>query len=413
MPATRLVSLSRISWFKLRAVAVIGAVAILGYVVTRSFAAGPTAAFEPESGTLSAGATVASVTGASGSGVVRFNATTTTPTPTATPVAGGCPQTKRTITATDVTNRTNSGYPAGTQVFVPGGPDPWGGCFPGPGNTGIPAGTTLSAYTGNCTITAANTVIDSKTINCDLSIQAANVIIRKSKITASNIGVDSGSLTMEDSEINFGNNINGEGLKGSNYTVTRANMYGGKRQVWCDHCTLQDSYLHDQLSDPTGVTHESSARVEAYATLRHNTFWCNAPDFPPDAGCSANQTGYPDFSPIHDNTFDKNFYMATTGGYCSYGGDNPGKPYNNDPLNATNIKSTNNVFQRGTRTNDRTTIAVTDKRRYTCGGYGVIDSYNDAKAGFVFKGNMWDDGLLFKNDTDYPYGSWLATMETP
>ncbi|QQR52684.1 hypothetical protein IPG36_00975 [bacterium] len=80
VPATRLVSLSRISWFKLRAVAVIGAVAILGYVVTLpSFAAGPTAAFEPESGTLSAGATVASVTGASGLGVVRFNATTPPP----------------------------------------------------------------------------------------------------------------------------------------------------------------------------------------------------------------------------------------------------------------------------------------------------------------------------------------------
>ncbi len=29
---------------------------------------------------------------------------------------------------------------------------------------------------------------------------------------------------------------------------------------------------------------------------------------------------------------------------------------------------------------------------------------------FEFTGNMWDDGLLFKDDTEYPYVSWLAEM---
>ena len=83
----RLVRLSSVSWFKLRALAVIGAVALLGYVVTRSFAAGPLAVFEPETGTLASGATTATVSGASGSGVVQFGTgagTTPTPTPTAT-----------------------------------------------------------------------------------------------------------------------------------------------------------------------------------------------------------------------------------------------------------------------------------------------------------------------------------------
>lgn len=352
---------------------------------------------EVESGALANSASTLSDAAASGGSAVKF---------AASGGGGSCPVSKRTVTAAEVAANTNSGYPAGTQLYVPGGLDPWGGCFPGAGNTGIPAGTTLSAYSGSCTITTANTIIDSKTINCSLSIQAANVTIRKSKITASDIGVDSGSLTLEDSEVDFGNNINGEGLKGSNFTITRANMYGGKRQVWCDSCTLQDSFLHDQLSDPSGVTHESSSRVESNATIRHNTLWCNAPDFPPDAGCSANQTGYPDFSAIHNNTFDKNFYMATTGGYCSYGGNNPGKPYNNDPLNATNIHSTNNVFQRGTKPNDRTTVALSDKRRYTCGYYGVTSSFLSSKSGFIFTGNMWDDGLLFSNDSTYPYGGF-------
>lgn len=374
------------------------------YVLGRTRAATIATIAEAESGVLSS-AVITTDAAASGGQAVEFS--------TAGSGGGSCPLPKRTVSSADVSSNKNSGYPAGTQVYVPGGPDPWGGCFPNASNTGIPAGTNLTNYSGSCTITAANTTIDAKNINCSLIIRASNVTIKNSKITGSDIGVESGSLLLIDSEVNFGNNINGEGLKGTNFVVQRANMYGGKRQVWCDHCTVEDSFLHDQLSDPTGVTHESSLRVEAFATMRHNTLWCNAPEFPPDAGCSANQTGYPDFSPIHDNTFDKNLYVATTGGVCSYGGDNPGKPYNNDPLNATNIYSTNNVFQRGTTMNDRTTIPASDKRRYTCGYYGVISSYNNSKAGFVFKGNMWDDGLLFKDDTTYPYGAWLSQLETP
>ena len=153
-------------------------------------------------------------------------------------------------------------------------------------------------------------------------------------------------------------------------------MYGGKRQVWCNsNCTLQDSFLHDQLSDPSGVTHESAVRVEQNTTLRHNTLLCNAPNFPPDAGCSANQTGYPDFATIHDNTMDRNLYMATTGGYCSYGGASNGKPYLQRSAKCDQHTFTDNVFQRGTQANDRTTVPLTDKRRYTCGFYGVTTAF--------------------------------------
>jgi len=54
--------------------------------------------------------------------------------------------------------------------------------WPGPNNTGVPAGTKLSTYTGPCTIQKANTVIDAKTLNCDLTILAANVTVKRSKI---------------------------------------------------------------------------------------------------------------------------------------------------------------------------------------------------------------------------------------
>lgn len=355
-------------------------------------------AFEAEGGSNTANAVNVTDTSASNGNAVKFQA----------PSGGGgnaCAVAKRAISASDVSSRLNSGYPAGTEVFVPGGPDPWGGCFPGTANTGIPSGTSLSAYSGPCTISTSNTIIDSKTINCDLNITGTNIVIKNSKINAGNIDV-SGSFALTDSEVNFGSDINTEGLKGSNITVTRANMYGGKRQIWCNNCTLQDSYLHDQLRDNSGVTHESAARIDQGSNYIHNTLYCNAPTVPPDAGCSANQTGYPDFAPVKNITLEKNFYMAGEVGYCSYGGATAGKPYSNDVTNATNIKSLNNVFQRGTSPNDRTTIALTDKRRYTCGFYGVTTAYNSAKVGFQFTGNMWDDGLLFVNDSTYPYNAF-------
>jgi hypothetical protein len=337
-------------------------------------------------------------------GTTPAQSVTVTVTAAPPPPTGTCPATKRTVTATDVANNTNSGYPAGTQLYVPDGPDPWGGCFPGPKTTGIPAGTQLTAYTGPAIIDVPGTVIDGKIINVQLNIRAANVTIKNSKYIAGSLYVDSGSLMFTDSEADFTSNIISDGIKGSNLTVLHSNLYGGRREFYCNsNCTLQDSYLHDQLADPTGAAHESAARVEQYTTLKHNTLNCNAPLIPPDAGCSANQTGYPDFVPIHHNTLDKNLYMATTGGFCSYLGASAGKPYSSDPTNASYVVSTNNVFQRGTSPNDRPTISLTDKRRYTCGVYGVVTDYDVTKPGVTICGNMWDDGLLFKDDSGYPF----------
>src|SRR5262249_24981456 len=65
---------------------------------------------------------------------------------------------------------------------TPGGQDPWGGCWPGPYNTGVPRGTTLSAYHGPCTIKHRNFVIDAKVVNCALVILGGNTTIENSKV---------------------------------------------------------------------------------------------------------------------------------------------------------------------------------------------------------------------------------------
>ena len=324
------------------------------------------------------------------------------------PGDGTCPAAKRIITEQDVAENMNSGYAAGTEVFVPDGPDPWGGCFPGPKTTGVPADVVLSAYDGPCDIRIADTTIEARSITgCDtLKINAPNVTIRNSKFEGSNIEVASGSLTITDTEADFGANRHGQGFTGTNIVAKRLNFYGGHRQVWCGNCTVEDSYFHDQDISQAPESHASAMRTESGTTYRHNTVLCNAPATAQGGGCSANQTGYPDFGPIHHNTVDKNFFLAPTdAGYCAYGGWNPGKPFNDDPQNATHIAFTNNVVQRGTNANDVKDFEFpkTSRHRYTCGFWGPTTSYRPERTGSQFDGNMWDDGLLWKDDTESPY----------
>ena len=268
---------------------------------------------------------------------------------------------------------------------TPGGSDGMNGCWPGPSNTGVPAGTVLSAYTGSCTITANNTTIDSKTINCDLVIQASGVKITKSKINGSvsnDENTTGHSFTISDTEIDVGNRA-GTGLESRDFTATRMHIYGGNRSVNCwDNCSITDSYVHGQFRDNSGVAHESGIRMGQSSTIRHNSILCDAPEVPPDAGCSADLTGYGDFGPVQNNVIDKNLFMATlSGGFCSYGGSSQGKPYSGQ---TNHITFTDNIYQRGTNPSDH--------GQYVCGYYGSNTAFDPNAPGNVWSNNKFDDG---------------------
>lgn len=265
-----------------------------------------------------------------------------------------------------------------------GGPDAWGGCWPGPDNTGVPAGTTLTPYTGPCTITAANTVIDAKSIDCDLVIKASNVKITRSKITGS-VATDEEStgysFELSDSFVDRGNEP-GTGVGAVNFKATRVHVIGGTRSMHCWHdCEITDSYVHGQLKDDTGTHHESGMRMGQSATFRHNTIVCDAPDVPPDAGCSADLTGYGDFGPVQNNTLEKNLFGASTAGYCTYGGSTQGKPYSSG---TNHIVFRDNVWQRGTKPGQG--------GAFFCGYYGSNTSFDPDLPGNVWSNNTFDDG---------------------
>ncbi|MFY1832042.1 DUF4082 domain-containing protein [Myxococcus fulvus] len=258
--------------------------------------------------------------------------------------------------------------------------NPPSGGFPNASTTGVPAGTQLTPYTGPCTITVANTVIDAKTVNCDLNIRAAGVIIRNSKINGS-VATDENStgfsFTLTDSHVDAGDRY-ATGVGAVNFTAIRVHVEGGNRSMHCWHdCEIRDSYVHGQMTDETGMAHESGIRMGRNVTLRHNTIICDAPDVPPDAGCSAALTGYGDFAPVENNLVENNYFPGTTGGYCAYGGSSRGKPYS-DATN--NIRFIGNVFGRG--------------QSGRCGWYGAITSFDTSEPGNVWSNNTWEDGAV-------------------
>lgn len=86
-------------------------------LIVNSQAATPTTSFEAEAGTRTGNASILTDSGASGGSAVKFSAAG----------SSSCP---------------NSNF------NTPGGPDPWGGCWPGPGNTGY---TAAPGYPGSLT----------------------------------------------------------------------------------------------------------------------------------------------------------------------------------------------------------------------------------------------------------------------
>ncbi|MET0933484.1 MAG: DUF4082 domain-containing protein [Mycetocola sp.] len=254
--------------------------------------------------------------------------------------------------------------------------------FPSAATTGVPAGTTLSTYTGPCRITTPNTVIDAKTVNCaDLRIETTGVTITKSiingKVYTDEHGI--GAFTITDSEVRAGN-WEGTGIGDARFTATRVEVSGGSRSVNCFlSCTIQDSYVHGQFTDTTGRAHESGIRMGSNAVIRHNTIACDAPDVAPDAGCSAALTGYGDFWAVKNNTIDGNLFVAGSGGYCTYGGSTAGKPYSSE---TRDIRFTNNVWERG--------------ESGQCGFWGPITSFDSNAPGNVWSNNTYDDGTVVR-----------------
>lgn len=277
-----------------------------------------------------------------------------------------------------------SNSPGKTQAQIPGS-------FPNAGSTGVPAGTKLSAYSGPCTIRTDNTVVDSKTINCDtFEIQARNVKISKSRINGIVVTSErtNYSFTMDQVQVVAGL-VERAAVGSTNMTILRSDISGGRTTVACSfNCVVRDSYLHGQEL-PGGsdwhvgafLANDAGPSGRTDVTLTHNTIICDARETSNGGGCSGDINLFPDFGPVSYITVDSNLFGANTGiSYCVYGGTSTSKPYNSG---VSHIVFTNNTFQRGS-----------NKK---CGFYGPVTSFNPGLAGNRWENNRWDDGTAVQS----------------
>jgi hypothetical protein len=347
----------------------------VGYAVVHTHASGFFASTEPESGALSGNASLVSDAGASGGKGVRFNA----------PAAGGG-------------GGTGGACPSATKNTL-GGADLWGGCWPGPANTGYPHGlagdtrtpVTLTNYTGNCTITTATT-IDSKIFNCDVSIEA-KVTIKNSLINGQ-INIDSDNpatsynlnwfLTLQDSEVNTGL-VELPAVYEGAIDLERDDIHGGVTAVQCGdkaaQCVIHDSYLHGQLIQANSNWHLGGFHSIGGSNydLTHNYVTCDQTATDNNGGCSGDIVFIPTPPDLISHALiTKNFLGANiAGAYCLYGGDRPP-----DYL-ATFMTITYNVFARGTNGK--------------CDEYGPVTATNTGSTN-VWSGNVWEDGTTVPSD---------------
>lgn len=276
------------------------------------------------------------------------------------------------------------------------GVDPWGGCFPGPSNTGVPDGTKLTPYTGPCAITKAHTVINKKAVDCDLDVRAEGIVVKNSRVDGSVWvdGPDAGaSVTVFDATIDAGpvndTTTRSEAIGSARFTAVRVEMVRGRSGGWCEYyCEVRDSWIHGQDYDESGHVHYSGMRQGSGALpesqkLIHNTIACDVKASAPDGGCSADVTGYGDFATIQNNLVEKNLLIASQDtATCAYGGSSKSKPF---PDGANNVWR-ENVFQHGSKG--------------PCGQYFTMSDLDAGKRGNQWVGNRWDTGALMPLPTD-------------
>jgi len=203
---------------------------------------------EAESGTAAGVAGAGDTAGASGDASIKFGIVTPAPTPPPTPP------------------------PSGGSCALP--------AFPDAGCTGVPAGVTLTDYTGP-DAPAAGAVIDGKRITQCLDIKQPGVIIRNSRLTGDcSWSVDSWITSTEqsawtqiiDSEIICDGMGNGIGERG--FIARRVEISGCENGMDVDQDALiEDSYIHSLDEGPTGDGHGDGIQSALLIniTIRHNT----------------------------------------------------------------------------------------------------------------------------------------------
>jgi hypothetical protein len=148
-----------------------------------------------------------------------------------------------------------------TGAPIPGSPSSSSSSLPDASNTGVPAGTSLTA-SGAITTSTSGQVIDARDITGTVTVNHADVTIKRSRITSNGFNVidnNSTGLVVEDSELLDGpdtgqaNCHNGIGM--GNYTIRRSEITGCENAIDAadGNAIVADNFIHDL--DTSGPSH--------------------------------------------------------------------------------------------------------------------------------------------------------------
>jgi hypothetical protein len=287
----------------------------------------------------------------------------------------------KTTTTKTTTTKTTTTLPTSTQAFpgtstdsIPASLAAW----PGPSNTGVPAGTVLHSCPTTITVTGT---YDSCRFDGSVTVKANNVVISRSLVIGQ-IRAGSGSqqtgLLVKDTTVDaraFGSTATTTppAVSYANFTLLRVNIFGSGHGVQTNgNAVIRDSWIHDLCC--TNVAHKDGiiSNGGSNVTVVHNNVECAAGNM-----CSAALGLFGDFKPLSHWTVENNLFN-TTGGFCAYGGDIPGKKY---------PTSTYMVFRNNTFGN---------KYNPGCGTYGPIGDWT-TNTGDVWTGNLTATGQVVKS----------------
>ena len=250
--------------------------------------------------------------------------------------------------------------------------------FPSPDTTGVPAGTTLTPYTGPSNITTAGTTITGAEITSPLTISANNVTIEDSDIDVANqsagairIGSGTTGALVEYDSIHGTSATSAGNLQAAVYntnysddanavTVDHVDFYDGQR-ILHGPGTLTNSFCLDNVA-VSGAHYECIYEGGGSVTINHNTLLTAF-------GQTAAIFVSTDFAALDNVSITDN--LLAGGGYVIYG-----DATNEHNYGITSEAVTGNRFSR---------IYYADS-----GQYGPEDGeYMPSNA--TWSGNVWDD----------------------
>jgi hypothetical protein len=197
--------------------------------------------------------------------------------------------------------------------------------YPNASTTGIPAGTTLTPYSGTLTVSTAGTIVNAMNVTGDIWVKANNVTVKNSRTDGIILYDNHSGLVVQDTEIDCqgsqgskgfqaGADGGGGGDPASGFTATRLNVHSCEDAFFVGgNFTVSESYIHDPSttgSDP----HNDGFQIfggSGVNIVHNNIRWRDTSDiqFCNNTGC-----GQMSNTLIKDNLL----YLASGGAYNLY-----------------------------------------------------------------------------------------------